>query len=295
MTDPSEAQPETSIEQPRPRHVLTLAEVVATQNGCVDANHIRQYLSRKVDLDETDVSQFVADLWSEFELDPRSAVSDGAATAAAWMVSSTARQARKLGLALLQAMAGKGHAGAKFELALAHMEGHAVDRDARAANGMLEQVVRNTSSTHQLHRRALVQLADSLRTGRGCIRDVSRALDFYTQAAHLGDGYAANRVGTYYHGLTPDWSGSQDLERAASFYAIGVRHGDVKSQTALGVLHGSGKLRASDKEYGMKLLRRSVDAGDARATTILVGMRGTSSAQPKHASPPHSAPQRDRT
>ena len=268
---------QTAPREPVQRVILTLAHVSSARDKEVaSAAELDLYLRRKVDPEETDISTLTDELWSAFQ-EGQAQAGARATVAAVWMLEQDVRHLRKHGLSLLRGLSGSNCAEAQFHLALEMLRGGAIDRDLKGAKALCEAVCKSTDEIPSVRGKALVKLGDLLRDGRGCEKDPIRALELYEQAAALNNGTGAHRAALFHHGLVEGWDGDRDLNRAAHFYEIAAVCGEVKAQTALGLLHGSGALKQSDSVYGLKLLKRAMEGGEGVATAVLSTMQRESS------------------
>jgi len=259
--------------EPQERLVLALAGV-PTRNaqGPAAPAELDVYLRRNVDPWATDVNTLTEDLWTGFQ-DGVDLAGERATVAAIWMLEQEVRHVRKHGLHLMRGLSGSGWPHAQYQFGLELLKGGVVDRDLKGAKALFEQVCSDQKTAPQVRAKALVTLGDMLRDGRGCVRDQARALSLYEQAALLKDGTGAHRAGLFHHGLVDGWNGQRDLNLAAHYYEIAADRGEVKAQTALGLLHGSGQLKKSDSSYGLKLLQRAMEGGEGVATAVLATMQ----------------------
>jgi len=111
---------------------------------------------------------------------------------------------------------------------------------------------------------AITQLGKAYESGsQGAPIDLQASMQYYTQAAKLGDGAAAFRLGEIYH------EGRQgipvDFTAAAHWYEVGARLNSPECMTSLGTMYLNGERGlARDKRKAVELFQRSADLGSAR-------------------------------
>lgn len=194
---------------------------------------------------------------------------------------------QKAGIQLLEGLAGVGHSGAAYNLAVAKLDGSVIEPDPSGANLLCEQALL-TAEDPRLRGLIMNTLAQSKMLGRGCEIDHLSAVNMFEQAAMLGCADAAFNAGLYWHGKVKSMTAIRDYDRAATMYALAADLGNVAGQTNLGLLHYTEAMTPSDSEHGRRLLELSQLQGDhiAKATIKMVEDARRQSGRSPHGSPP---------
>lgn len=224
--------------------------------------------NRSVDL--ADLSSQTFDRYATGELP--AVVAD---TMASWMMGLKDGSGEREGAMLMTRLAAHGSLCSMYNLAIAKFRGQGTPMDAAGGNALLKRVIEaDTTAYPGLMGVAMANLAESMRDGRGCQKDVARAISMLEEAAAMGSAVAAYNAALYFNGKHDDVEVSMDLEKAAKLYAQAAAAGMVEARTNLGVLHLGGLIKEADPRRGVALLRESMADGDATAKEALETLLG---------------------
>jgi TPR repeat protein len=111
---------------------------------------------------------------------------------------------------------------------------------------------------------AITQLGKAYESGsQGASIDLQKSVQYYTQAANLGDGVAAFRLGEIY--IRGRKGIPVDLAAAAHWYEVGTRLNNADCMNSLGTMYVYGEGgKARDMERAIELFQKSATLGNAR-------------------------------
>ncbi|KAJ3193993.1 hypothetical protein HK101_003702 [Irineochytrium annulatum] len=155
-----------------------------------------------------------------------------------------------------------GHSGAMFRV------GQCYERGSLGCNVDLEQSVEwYQKAAEQKDPDAACAMAFMYATGKGVVKDLSKAKDHYLRAAEKGNRVAENALGWFYEnglgGLR------KDPDMAVGFYKRAAEKGEVNALFNLGECAWKGLGSKRDKAKAAEYWQRASEAGHMQATEAL--------------------------
>lgn len=191
-------------------------------------------------------------------------------TMASWMMGLPDGGAEREGAKLMARLAGRGSPCSMYNLAIAKFKGQGTAVDETGANELLKRIIHGDTRAYPgLRAVAIATLAESIRDGRGCRKEVPKAIAMFEEAAAQGSAVAAYNAALYFNGKDGEVTVKPDLEKAARLYEHAASEGMVEARTNLGVLHMGRLIKDADPIRGALLLRQSMAEGDMAAKEAL--------------------------
>ncbi|MEO8683835.1 MAG: SEL1-like repeat protein [Devosia sp.] len=164
-------------------------------------------------------------------------------------------------LEFFQKAAQSGDDGAGRRIADMYLRGEAVSQDVPKGLQMLADLAATGDA------QSYVVLGDIQRDGEFVTADAAKAVDYYQQAAALGNNSGTLRLASLY--MSGTGGVTVDIPRALQYYNDAVEQGNSSARRALAAMYLEGKVVSPDPQKAIDLLSEASTFGDGDAAEDL--------------------------